>query len=162
MSLVHVKIAELYSTDAFLMTLRRFMAIHGAPRQFQSDQGTQLVAAAGQVASWDWSKIRSLTDSKGVEWQTVPSGAQHFNGKAERLIGMVKYCLKLSMKNLRFSLGEMMTLVSEAAQIVNSRLIAARACQDATVGVLITPLDLQLVSRYTGPPKKKVLLLSAE
>jgi hypothetical protein len=36
---------ESYSTDSFLMALRRFKAKNGAPRRFQSNQGDQLVAA---------------------------------------------------------------------------------------------------------------------
>ncbi len=45
-SLVHVEVTDAYSKDSFLLAVRRFMAIHGAPSRFQSDQGTQLVAAA--------------------------------------------------------------------------------------------------------------------
>jgi hypothetical protein len=40
-SLTHMEIAESYSTEAFLLALRRFMALHGTPKRFQSDQGTQ-------------------------------------------------------------------------------------------------------------------------
>ncbi len=36
-SLAHVELAESYSTEAFLLALRRFMALHGAPKRFQSD-----------------------------------------------------------------------------------------------------------------------------
>ncbi len=43
--LVHVEMTQSYSTDSFLMALRRFKAKHGAPRRFQSNQGDQLVAA---------------------------------------------------------------------------------------------------------------------
>ncbi len=52
-SLTHVEIAESYSTEAFLLALRRFMALYGAPKRFQSDQGTQLVAASKQVKAWE-------------------------------------------------------------------------------------------------------------
>ncbi len=31
-SLTHVELAESYSTEAFLLALRRFMALHGAPK----------------------------------------------------------------------------------------------------------------------------------
>ncbi len=44
-SLVHVEMTESYSMDSFLIALRRFMTVHGAPRRFQSDNGDQLVAA---------------------------------------------------------------------------------------------------------------------
>jgi hypothetical protein len=39
MSLFHVKMTKSFSMDLFLMTLRRFMTIHRAPRRFQSNQG---------------------------------------------------------------------------------------------------------------------------
>jgi hypothetical protein len=61
-SLVHVKIMELYPTEAFLLVLQLFMAMHGAPMRFQSNQGTQL------VASWDWTKINQYADGTSVEW----------------------------------------------------------------------------------------------
>jgi hypothetical protein len=57
-SLANVEIGETYSTESFLMAMRRFMALHGAPRRFQSDQGTQLVAASKQMATWDSSGTR--------------------------------------------------------------------------------------------------------
>jgi hypothetical protein len=52
-SLAHVEIAKSYSTESFLMAMRRFMALHRAPRRFQSDQGTQLVAASKQLDTWN-------------------------------------------------------------------------------------------------------------
>jgi hypothetical protein len=33
-------IAESYFTESFLMSVRRFMALHGAPKRFHFDQGT--------------------------------------------------------------------------------------------------------------------------
>ncbi len=59
-SLIHMEITESYSTDAFLLALHSFMAMYDAPMRFQSDQGTQLVAASKQVARWDWTKTISL------------------------------------------------------------------------------------------------------
>jgi hypothetical protein len=37
-SLAHVEVAESYSTESFLMAVKRFMALHGAPRRLQSKQ----------------------------------------------------------------------------------------------------------------------------
>jgi hypothetical protein len=51
--LVHVEMTESYSTDPFLMALRQFMTVYGAPRRFQSDQGDQLVVASKQLATWN-------------------------------------------------------------------------------------------------------------
>jgi hypothetical protein len=142
-SLVHVEVADAYSTDSFLLAVRRFMAIHGAPSRFQSDQGTQLVAAAKQIRSWDWSKVHSEVGTRGAEWHLVPTGAQHFNGQAERMIGLLKPCLEQAVAGRRYSYGELATVMAEAAQVVNSRPIA-RGSEDTQAGGPITPLHLQL------------------
>jgi hypothetical protein len=142
-SLTHVEIAESYSTEAFLLALRRFMALHGAPKRFQSDQGTQLVAASRQVKAWNWSKGRQQADSVGAERHVVPTGGQHFNGQAERMIGILKKCLEGALAGKRCTLGELGTIVAEAAQMVNSRPIA-RSTGDPESGGPITPLHLLL------------------
>ncbi len=74
--LAHVEIAETYSTE--------FMALHGEPKRFQSDQGTQLVAASKQMAAWDWTAIHEAVEKVGAEWHVVPAEGQHYNGQAER------------------------------------------------------------------------------
>jgi hypothetical protein len=43
-SALHVEFMDTYSTDSFLMALRRFMSLRGTPTRFQSDRGEQLVA----------------------------------------------------------------------------------------------------------------------
>ncbi len=50
-SALHVEFMDTYSTDSFLMVLRRFMGLRGTPTRFQSDRGEQLVTAAKQVSS---------------------------------------------------------------------------------------------------------------
>jgi hypothetical protein len=144
-SLVHVEVTESYSTDSFLMALRRFMTVHGAPRRFPSDQGDQLVAASKQLATWNWAKVDELCSQRGATWRLVPTGGQHHNGHAERVIGMMKLCLAQTLEGKRCSLMELATVLSEAAQAVNSRPIArSKPSEDPTSEGPITPLHLQL------------------
>jgi hypothetical protein len=138
-----VEVTETYSTESFLMAVRRFMALHGAPRRFQSDQGTQLVAASKQLATWDWTAVHEQAERIGTEWHIVPTGGQHYNGQAERLIGLLKRCLEGTLNSCRLTLGELNTVVAEAAQMVNSRPIAKNT-GDPECGGPITPLHLQL------------------
>jgi hypothetical protein len=142
-SLTHVEIAESYSTEAFLLALRRFMSLYGAPKRFQSDQGTQLVAASRQVKAWDWSRVRQQADGVGAEWHVVPTGGQHYNGQAERMIGILKKCLEGTLAGKRCTMGELGTIVAEAAQMVNSSSVA-RNTGDPESGGPITPLHLLL------------------
>jgi hypothetical protein len=142
-SLAHVEIAETYSTESFLMALKRFMALHRAPKRFQSDQRTQLVAASKQLATWDWTAVHEMAEGVNAEWHIVPTGGQHYNGQAERLIGLLKRCLEGTLNSRRLTLGELNTVVAEATQMVNSRPIAKNT-GDPETGGPITPIHLQL------------------
>ncbi len=148
-SLAHVEIAEMYSTEFFLMAVRRFMALHGAPKRFQSDQGTQLV-----VATWDWTAVHEAAEKERAEWHIVPMGGQHYNGQAERLVGLLKRCQESTMANRRLMLGELNKVVAEATQLVNSRPIAKNT-GDPETGGPITPLHLQLGRASVEVPRMK-------
>ncbi len=87
---VHVEFVDTYSTDSFLMALRRFMCLRGVPSRIKSDRGEQLVAASKQIARWNFDDVMQRAGRKGVEWVLVPSGGQHFNGQAEKMIGLIK------------------------------------------------------------------------
>jgi hypothetical protein len=99
-----------YSTDSFLMALRWFMCDRGTPTRFQSDRGEQLVAAAKQVSSWDFKEVIQWAGKKGTEWTLVPTGGQHFNGQAERMIGLIKNQLWRTFEGKKHSHEETITL----------------------------------------------------
>ncbi len=147
-SLVHVEITNAYSTDYFLLAVRRFMGMHGAPSRFQSDQGTQLVAATKKIHAWDWTQVQGEVGARGAEWNLVPTGAQHFNGQAEQKIGLLKPSLEQAIAGKRYSNRELAMVMAEAAQVVNSHPMA-RGSEDILAGSPNTPLHLQLGSRAT-------------
>jgi hypothetical protein len=123
-SALHVEFMDTYSTDSFLLALRRFMSVRGTPTRFQSDRGEQLVAAAKKVSTWDFKEVVQWAGRKGIEWTLVPTGGQHFNGQAERMIGLIKKQLWKIFEGKRLSHEETLTLLAEAVQKINSRPIA--------------------------------------
>jgi hypothetical protein len=153
-SLDHMKIAETYFTESFLIAVRRFMALDGAPKRFQSDQGTQLVAASKQVATWDWTAVHEVVEKVGAEWHVVLTGGQHYNDQADRLNNLLKRCLESTMVDRRFTLGELNKAVAEAKQLVNSRLIAKNMGNLETRGPIM-PLHLLLGSASVEVPRMK-------
>ncbi len=112
------------------------------------------MAASKQLATWDWSAVHAQAEKAGAEWHIVPTGGQHYNGQAERLIGLLKRCLEGALNNRRFTLGELSTTVAEAAQVVNSRPIAKNT-GDPETGGPITPLHLQLGRATVEVPRMR-------
>jgi hypothetical protein len=120
-SALHVEFMDTYSTDSFLLALRRFMSVRGTPTRFQSDRGEQLVAATKQVATWDFKEVVQWAGRKGIEWTLVPTGGQHFNGQAERMIGLIKKQLWKTFEGKKLTHEETLTVLAEAVQKINSR-----------------------------------------
>ncbi|OBQ32518.1 MAG: hypothetical protein AN484_27885, partial [Aphanizomenon flos-aquae WA102] len=140
-SAVHVELAESYSCDSFMAAMRNFMNTHGAPSRIQSDRGDQLVAAAEQISQWDWDAMEQECSKDGVKWELVPVGAQHYNGQAERMIGLLKITLDRALKNRRCSYAELQCVLKEAAYVVNSRPLG-RVSDGPEDGAPVTPNDL--------------------
>jgi hypothetical protein len=110
-SAVHIEFVDTYSMDSFLMALRRFMCFRGTPSRFQSDRGEQLVPAAKQVSLWDFKEVIQWAGKRGIEWILVPTGGQHFNGQAERMIGLIKRQIWRSFEGRKYSLEETVTIL---------------------------------------------------
>ncbi len=100
------------------------MCTKGTPSRIQSDQGDQLVAASKQIEKWDFEGVQRWAGKKGIEWHLVPTGGHHFNGQADRMIGISKKQLQRDAKTKKIHREETCTLLQEAAQIVNRRPIA--------------------------------------
>jgi hypothetical protein len=151
-SAVHIEFMETYSTDSFLMALRRFMCNKGMPTRFQSDRGEQLVAAAKQVSSWDFKEVIQWAGRKGIEWTLVPTGGQHFNGQAERMIGLIKKHLWRSFEGKRYSHQEIITILQEATQVINSQPLRRNLGPE---GEPLCVQDLMLGRARPGQPEIK-------
>ncbi len=79
------------------------------------------MAAAKQIATWDFKEVVQWAGRKGIEWTLVPTGGQHFNGQAERMIGLIKKQLWKTFEGKRLTHEETLTVLAEAVQKINSR-----------------------------------------
>jgi hypothetical protein len=121
-----VEFAEYYSTDSFLMALRRFMCIRGTLSQKQSDRGKQLLAASKQLEALDFNRASRWAGRKGIEWYLVPTEGKHFHGQAESMIRILKKQIERSFEDNRHSHEGVEPLLQEASQIMNSRPLSIR------------------------------------
>ena len=73
---VHLDVVSDYSTDAVLLSLRRFGSLRGWPGILQSDPGSQLESASGKLENW-WSSfekpLSTLAGEKNLEWKLSPA-----------------------------------------------------------------------------------------
>jgi hypothetical protein len=141
-SAIHLEVSEDYSCDSFLLCLRRFISLRGTPSRIQSDPGDQLLAAAKELGKWDFRRITEWAAGQRIEWHVIPAASQHFNGVAESMIRVTKIQLTDLLKERTCTKGELDTILTEVAYIVNSRPLMVKAGEDPWAGGPITPLHL--------------------
>ena len=123
---IDLEVAPAYNEDSFILSYKKFTNRRGPPAEVISDQGTQLVAAAKDVAvqpdsrSWNWQKIKDST-KKGTIWTFVDKEGQHQNGVSESMVKLTKKSLALIMGNAKFTYAEFELAVSEVAYSINNR-----------------------------------------
>ena len=116
-----------YSTQGFLMVLRRFGSIRGYPTQLFSDCGSQLEAASKElksvIESLDKDRLREFGAEHGLEWRFTAADAPWQNGCSESLVKSVKTALKGAIGDQVLMFSEFQTVAScfEAANLVNER-----------------------------------------
>ena len=68
---VYLDLTADYSTEKFLMVLRRFVSLRGYPFKLYSDNGPQLVAANKELKSvtkgWDWEELKAFGNMEGFQ-----------------------------------------------------------------------------------------------
>ena len=146
---IYLDLTEDYGTDSILQTIRRFTSIRGCPSEIQSDQGSQLIAAAKDiaelVANWDWQPIQQWAVNHQIKWTLAPAEGPHQNGLSESLIRSVKRTVKHKITNNNIlTFAQLQTVLFEVANIVNSRPIGITSGSDPEQPNSITPNHLIL------------------
>ena len=108
---VHVEISPDYSTEKFLMALRRFVSIRGYPSKLYSDNGSQLVAANVELRSviqgLDQKSLKDFGVTQGLQWFFSSADAPWQNGTSEALIKSVKRAITLAIGDGTLTFSEL-------------------------------------------------------
>lgn len=149
---VHIEIASGYDTKSFLISFRRFAAIRGYPSTVYSDPGTQLVGANAEMKAafeaLQGDEMISTLSQKGTRWIFGPADSPWYQGAAEALIKSAKFALSISVRKSRLSFAELLTVFTEAANLLNERPIGIMPDVDNDMKIL-TPNSL-LLGRSTA------------
>ncbi len=141
---VHIEIACGYDTSNFMLALRRFVSIRGWPQKIFSDPGSQLTCADKEIKD-AFSKAGS---EHGMEWVIGTPDSPWHQGAVESLIKTVKRALKFAIHEQRLSATELLTVCTEAANLINERPLGTLPELGSEINVL-TPNCL-LLGRATA------------
>ena len=144
---VHLDIVQDYSASAVILSLRRFGANRGWPAVINTDPGSQLESAGGQLETW-WTSmgasLQTFGGTKNFKWNLSPADSPWRQGKAERRIAIVKRCLVLAIGGQRVTPLELQTAMAEIANICNERPIGLSKPRADGSYEIITPNHLLL------------------
>ena len=152
---MYIDLVPSYSTDSFLLVLRRFVALHGYPAKLHSDNGSQLAAASkklnGILKGLDWKDLVAFGAEHGLQWSFTSADALWQNGCVEALIKSCKKALSQAIGSQCLSFSELQTVLFEVAHLLNERPIG-RHPTDPSDGTYLCPNDLLLGRATTRVP----------
>jgi len=120
---VHLESVSAMSTEAFRLTLDRFVARRGLPSSIYSDCGTNFVGAAKQLRQLvnHPDNRDQLSGHLACEWHFNPPGAPHFGGIWEAAVKSAKSLLLRAMNSQVWTLEEFTTVLCRVEAALNSR-----------------------------------------
>ena len=163
---VYLDVVSNYSADAVLMTIKRFGSLRGWPSLIQSDPGSQLVSAGGILVAW-WDELKkplqafAASESKNKDvfkWEISPADSPWRQGKAERLISIVKRLVKLSVGDTKLTSLELQTALMEIADLCNERPLGGVLPREDGTFEVVTPNQLLLGRSGNAVPDDSTVL----
>ncbi|XP_031339592.1 uncharacterized protein LOC116168078 [Photinus pyralis] len=118
---VHLELVTNLTTEAFLMSLRRFVARNGRPSVIYTDNGTNFVGANRLLAGLEWGRIEKETSVQKIKWILNPPSAPWYGGWFERLVRTMKELLVRVLGSSILNYEELVTVLCDVQGVINGR-----------------------------------------
>ncbi|XP_067270828.1 uncharacterized protein [Pseudorasbora parva] len=121
---VHLDLLEHLDTDAFLLSLRRFIARRGTPMELLCDNGTNFIGGDRELRETfnDMSpRLQELLAGQKIRFRHNPPSAPHFGGTWEREVKSVKTALRVILREQSVPEPVLQTLLVEVESILNAK-----------------------------------------
>ena len=144
---VHIELVSDMTTEAFIASLRRFIARRGIPILIWSDHGTNFVGATRQLKEfYEFLQqpktnefISNFCASQRIKWEFIPERAPHFGGLWEAAVKSIKKHLFCIVGTVILTFEEMTTVLTQIEACFNSRPLTSLPCDDDGVLQALTP-----------------------
>ncbi|GFS51332.1 integrase catalytic domain-containing protein [Trichonephila clavipes] len=124
---VHFELVSDLTTQAFIASLKRFIARRGRPSLIFSDNGKTFIGANAElkrlyklVINPDPELADFLVD-ENINWKFLPLRASHFGGLWEAGVKSFKFHCKREAGNSRFTYEEFLSIMTQIEGILTSR-----------------------------------------
>ena len=119
---IHLELVTDLTSVTFINCLRRFCARRGTPIRIVSDNAKTFKATCSFLdKAWREVEVGDFLNSKRIIWKFNLDRAPWWGGAFERMVGIVKRCLRKVLGNARLNQDEMSTVLVEVECTVNSR-----------------------------------------
>ena len=105
---VHLELVRSQSTEDVKLALRRFFALRGTPDLIVSDNAKTFHSLLSHIP-------------RSVTWRFIPEAAPWWGGFWERMVGVTKKCLKITLHLCHLSYEELAVILYELAFHLNLR-----------------------------------------
>ncbi|XP_062714095.1 uncharacterized protein LOC134290888 [Aedes albopictus] len=147
---IHVELVHSLTTEAFVMSLRRFVGRRGAPLELHSDNGTNFHGAERILREQIYAGLAATFTNTNTTWHFIPPGAPHMGGSWERMVRSVKSAISSAYVNEKLDDEALQTLLIEAESIVNSRPLTQPSARRRSSNNLL-PVETFIPKRAPSP-----------
>lgn len=141
---VHLELVDSQAVEPLNMATRRFMGRKGRPKVFYSDNAKSFHRAATELEVLQElhssAGVRKTLQSEGIRWLFMPERAPWWGGLHERLVGVMKNVLRVTLQGC-YTQEEIHTFLVEAEALVNSRPLG-KVAGDPGEPLPVTPSEL--------------------
>ena len=138
MKVVHLKLVSDLTFDAFVATLRRFIALRGKPTLIWSDHGSNSVGASRELK--ELAKFLDLQKSQGdisqfcstqnIQWKFIHEHSPRFGGIWEAAVKSIKLHLRRVLENVKLTFEEFVTVLCQVEACLNIRPLTPKPNDD--------------------------------
>jgi hypothetical protein len=151
---IHLEFVTSLSAQGFLFCLRRFIARRGKPKVILSDNaGNFKLAKDALEHAWKIAiqsdDVMSYCSYQEINWKFIVEKSPWSGGLYERMIGLVKNCLKKAVGRSLLTFEAFVTYLAEVEAIINSRPLTFLH-EDINSNIVLRPVDFLQTKGYFG------------